>query len=111
MGSTTRFGRLQKTHSSRSGSLMYPAKDCTTMMAASAHSGPRATNLTHPAYLGVCGKLPRQPLQSCASSTFYPIEMYKFYHELQKMHPSRCGSLTEQTTPVKPEREQSKQLP
>jgi len=99
--STTRFDRLQKTHSSRSGSLMYPAKDCTTMMAASAHSGPRATNLTHPAYLGVCGKLPRQPLQSCASSTFYPIEMYKFYHELQKMHPSRGGSLTEHTTPVK----------
>merc|ERR1711862_887272 len=77
MGSTTRFDRLQKTHSSRSGSL------------------------THPAYLGVCGKLPRQPLQSCASSTFYQIEMYKFYHELQKMHPSRGGSLTEHTTPVK----------
>ena len=97
--STTRFDRLQKTHSSRSGSLMYPAKDCTTMMAA-AHSGLRATNLTHPACLGVCGKLPRQPLQSCASSTFYPIEIYKFYHELQKMYPSRGGSLTKHTTPV-----------
>ena len=41
--STTCFNRGQKTHPSRVGSLMYPAKDCTTM-AAAAHSGLCAAN-------------------------------------------------------------------
>merc|ERR1712157_444675 len=43
--STTCFNRVQKTYS-QVESLMCPAKDCTTMVAA-AHSGLRAANLTH----------------------------------------------------------------
>ena len=45
--STTSFNRGQKTHFSRVGSLMYPVKDCTTMVAA-AHSGLRATSSRQP---------------------------------------------------------------
>ena len=44
--STISFNRGQKTHFSRVGSLMYPVKDCTTMVVA-AHSGLCAANLTH----------------------------------------------------------------
>ena len=44
--STTSFNRGQKTHFSRVGSLMYPVKDCTTIVVA-AHSGLRATSSRH----------------------------------------------------------------
>ena len=91
---TTHLNQLQKTYPSQGGSMMYPAKGYITSTAATFILGLRAANLTHPALQKGCEKLPRQLLQGCASSTFYQIKIYKSYLKLQKMHPSRGGSLT-----------------
>merc|ERR1711862_1007711 len=115
--STTCFNRVQKTYS-RVESLMCPAKDCTTMVAA-AHPGLRATSSRQPrggslmypakdcttmvvaAHSGLCAAnltyLAREEEEEDEEEDNEEEEV----DELQKMHPLRGGRLTKHTTPVK----------
>merc|ERR1711862_518153 len=90
------MGGLRATSSRqpRGGSLMYPAKDCTTMVVA-AHSGLCAANLTHLA------REEEDEEEEDEDEEEEEDEDEEEVDELQKMHPSRGGSLTEHTTPVK----------
>merc|ERR1712060_530790 len=72
----------------RGVSLMYPAKDCTTMVAA-AHLGMGAANLTHP----VCEEDEEEDEEEEEEDDEEEEEIVMSIIILQKMHPSRGGSL------------------
>jgi len=122
---TTSFNRVQKTYS-RVESLMCPAKDCTTMVAA-AHSGLRATSSRQPrggslmypakdcttmvvaAHSGLCAahlthlareEEDEEDEEEEEDDEEEEDEEEEEIDEIQKMHPLRGGSLTEHTTPV-----------